>query len=267
MKTWLAPLLTLALTAQTLAGEDVTFESPEQQVGLLELYTSEGCSSCPPADRWLSSLQTNPRLWQDFIPIALHVDYWDYIGWKDPFASPAHSRRQRQYAQERSLKAVYTPGFVYNGKEWRQWYTSRKPDFPVGNTPGVMRLQVENESARVQFTPTTNTGAGGETHKDLQLTIALLGFGLATEVRAGENKGKTLPHDFVVLGMRQSVIKPVNGRYEALLEMPVSRARPESYGVVAWLNTTTGQRPVQAVGGRLPVQGDGPLASRTSHPR
>jgi hypothetical protein len=99
------------------------YESSSRQTALLELYTSEGCSSCPPTDRWMSALENEPGLWNEFIPIALHVDYWDYIGWKDRFVSLEYSARQRQYAQEQSLKTVYTPGFVYNGNEWRNWCT------------------------------------------------------------------------------------------------------------------------------------------------
>jgi hypothetical protein len=253
MKSALILFIALLITARDLAAGGVSFESPEQQVGLLELYTSEGCSSCPPADRWLTALKDDPRLWQGFIPIALHVDYWDYIGWKDRFASPAHSRRQRQYSKEQSLKAVYTPGFVYNGSEWRQWYRNRSANFPAGNTPGVLQIHIEDESVQVQFTPGDDAGFALTKPVDLQLNLALLGFGLETEVRAGENKGKKLPHDFVVLGMKQSVLSPVNGNYAARLSLPEASATPNSYGIVAWLNAHGTQRPLQAVGGFLPL--------------
>ena len=96
--------LIILLTVQTLSAENFKFESTSQQTALLELYTSEGCSSCPPADRWLSKLKNEEGLWTRFIPVALHVDYWDYIGWKDRFASPEYSNRQRKYAKEQSLK-------------------------------------------------------------------------------------------------------------------------------------------------------------------
>ncbi len=246
MKTWISIFSGLFLFAQPLAAEELSFESSERQVGLLELYTSEGCSSCPPADRWLSALKDQPGLWQSFIPIALHVDYWDYIGWEDPFATPEHSSRQRQYAREQSLKAVYTPGFVYNGSEWRKWYSSKAVDFPAGDTPGVMRLQLEGQTAKVQFLPASK--ANGK----LQLTVALLGFGIETSVKAGENRGKKLPHDFVVLGMNSSTIKFEDGQYAAQLQLPQASVQPRSYGVVAWLNKPGAQRPIQAVGGMLP---------------
>jgi hypothetical protein len=75
-----------------------TFQSGPARVGLLELYTSEGCSSCPPAESWLSGLAGNDALWKDVVPVAFHVDYWDYLGWRDVFASSAFSERQRDYA-------------------------------------------------------------------------------------------------------------------------------------------------------------------------
>ena len=100
----------------------LTFTSGEQQVSLIELYTSEGCSSCPPADRFVRSLGKQDGLFSAFIPLAFHVDYWDYIGWADPYASPAFSERQRRYAQRQDISRVYTPGFFINGNEWRGFF-------------------------------------------------------------------------------------------------------------------------------------------------
>ena len=127
MRTMRNPLIVFSLLISTYAagclGASLSIESPPTQVDLIELYTSEGCSSCPPADRWVSSLQDEPGLWRDFIPLAFHVDYWDYIGWVDRFASPAFTARQYRYAAQQSMRTVYTPGFFNNGKEWR-WRSS-----------------------------------------------------------------------------------------------------------------------------------------------
>ena len=98
------------------ANDTLTFQSGELQTTFIELYTSEGCSSCPPADRWLSQLKDDPTLWQDKVPIAFHVDYWDYIGWKDSLALPGNTQRQGQYKAENKIGFVYTPGFVINGQ-------------------------------------------------------------------------------------------------------------------------------------------------------
>src|SRR5205809_201633 len=78
---FLIALLSTALTSRV-AGQ--TFESGPARVHVIELFTSQGCSSCPPAEAWLSKLKNEPRLWKDFMPIAFHVDYWDRLGWRDP---------------------------------------------------------------------------------------------------------------------------------------------------------------------------------------
>src|SRR4051794_39959317 len=90
-------LLTMAGALSADAGE-IVFESKPARAHLIELYTSEGCSSCPPAEEWMSGLKNEPRLWQDIVPIAFHVDYWDRLGWKDPFASKLWTERQTQYS-------------------------------------------------------------------------------------------------------------------------------------------------------------------------
>src|SRR5436309_15974793 len=95
----------LGAAALTSQAADRVFESGPQKVRLIELFTSEGCSSCPPAEAWLSKLKSDPRLWKDFVPLAFHVDYWDHLGWRDPFASKEWTR-----SEERRV-----------GKEWSYW--------------------------------------------------------------------------------------------------------------------------------------------------
>jgi hypothetical protein len=93
----------------------VVFQSSTRQVSLLELYTSGGCSSCPPAETWLSKLKTSGGLWRDFVPVAFHVDYWNNLGWKDRFSDEQYTERQKSYAQLWSASNIYTPEFVLNG--------------------------------------------------------------------------------------------------------------------------------------------------------
>jgi len=101
------------------AGRDprLHFESVSPGPRVIELYTSEGCSSCPPADRWLAALASQPQLWARYVPLAFHVDYWDALGWPDRFASRRHTARQRAYARNGRLSQVYTPAFVVGGNE------------------------------------------------------------------------------------------------------------------------------------------------------
>jgi hypothetical protein len=233
----------LYLVPHFLFAATLDFESSSRQTGLLELYTSEGCSSCPPADRWLSTLEKKDGLWQDFIPIALHVNYWDYIGWKDRFAEPTYSERQGQYAREQSLKTVYTPGFTYNGKEWRNWFGKRRLEFPSGAKPGVLKLEITDDQASIVFTP-TNAGA-----TKIKVNLALLGFELETSVKAGENRGKILPHNFVVLGMNQATLERKDKQFVTRLAVPSPKIKSKRYAIVAWVNNSNKQEPLQSVGG------------------
>ncbi len=110
------------LTTQTAITAECSAKSGAQTVPLLELYTSEGCSSCPPADKWLSGL---PHDFNKAIPLAFHVDYWDYIGWKDRFSKAEYSDRQRKIAAFSDSGYVYTPQVVMNGRDFRGWDNSR----------------------------------------------------------------------------------------------------------------------------------------------
>src|SRR5262249_36121801 len=118
---------------------DVSFQSGETQTTLLELFTSEGCSSCPPAEKWISNLRSNPDLWKKVVPVAFHVDYWDHLGWRDPFSKQEFTERQRSYAATWGGDSIYTPGFVVNGREWRGWFGG--PSLPAApEKVGVLRV-------------------------------------------------------------------------------------------------------------------------------
>ena len=235
-------LVVSAYALQSYAAS-LSAKSPETQVELIELYTSEGCSSCPPADRWVSSLQNEPGLWRDFIPVAFHVDYWDYIGWPDRFASPAFTARQYVYAQQQSMRTVYTPGFFNNGKEWR-WRSHQLGNAKKADPVGVLSLEVEDQTAKVRFD--TN-----ENNRKLSANIVLLGFDIKTDVKAGENTGRTLTHDFVVLSIEEAPLTSGQGGYSGTLPVPESGIHAERYALVAWVTTRDNQDPIQAVGGWL----------------
>ena len=226
-------------------AQTLRLESPGPRVSLLELYTSEGCSSCPPADRWISTLRDDPRLWREVIPVAFHVDYWDYIGWKDRFASPVYGNRQRDYARNRHVSTVYTPGFVLAGKEWRSWFT--RPVLKVENsvTAGKLELTIDGQQARASFTPSAPISG------DLEMHVAILGFGLSSEVSAGENGGRTLEHDFVVLGYRSLATEKKDAMHIASFSLPAVKVDAERKAIAAWLSAPGDPSPVQAVGGWL----------------
>src|SRR6266446_3056661 len=162
-----ALLLAVLLAVSAPAGE-IVFESKPARTHMLELFTSEGCSSCLPAETWLSNLKNEPRLWQDFVPLAFHVDYWDHLGWRDPFASKMWTERQADYSARWKSGSVYTPAFVLDGVAWHN--TALPPT--ATETPGVLKITINGERVTVAFKSATNVGRQYEIH------LARLGFGL-----------------------------------------------------------------------------------------
>jgi hypothetical protein len=219
--------------------------SGPNRVSLLELYTSEGCSSCPPADRWLSALRDDERLWKDIVPVALHVDYWDYIGWDDRFAQAKFSMRQRRHADLGASRAVYTPGFFCNGEEWLAWRRNQTPT-PVDERVGELSLELKGNRVAATF----NDASGSI--KNLDLVVAIAGMGLETNVGAGENRGRALQHDFVVLQLQRSDMAKRGATFRTLATLPDVSTDAEQLALVAWVSVPGTQTPVQAVGGYLP---------------
>jgi hypothetical protein len=227
-------LTSLVFTAGALTARagDLKFESGPQRVHLIELFTSQGCSSCPPAEAWLSKLKSEPRLWKDFVPVAFHVDYWDRLGWRDPFASKEWTARQYQYSENWKSESVYTPGFVLDGREWM----GRTVPTAATEKTGVLRLSIKNQKITAEFVPSNNQSA------DVDLHVAQLGLGLTTKIGAGENSGRNLNQDFVMLSLAHE--KAANGRAEFDFN-PDSRAG----AIAAWITATGRLEPIQAVGG------------------
>lgn len=232
--------------AQLASADLIQFRSEPTQTPLLELYTSEGCSSCPPADEWLSRLKENPKLWKAFVPVAFHVDYWDYLGWKDPFAQANSSERQRDYAAHWRSRSVYTPGFVLDGREWRDW--SQRADLPRTPVKSVGVLSARSEDGKqwtLQFQPTINRVATG-----MEFHAALLGCDLMSDVKAGENRGRRLGHDFVVLALAHAPATQPGADFEAAIALSSKLAvAPKRLAFVTWVTAANGLSPVQSLGG------------------
>ena len=239
-------LLTLLVSGSAdaaAAAATLELSSGEQRVALVELYTSEGCSSCPPADRWLSELKADPGLWKSFSPIAFHVDYWDYIGWQDKFASPEYGDRQRGYVAEGGVGFVYTPGLFQDGREWQGWRTS-DPVISDEHRVGSLRLKVQQGDVAAHF------DAAQDDLGELVLHVAILGMNLQTKIRAGENTGKTLHHDFVVVGFTSVALEYSDGDYVATTKLPHTIETDER-AIVAWVSNERRQAPIQSTGGFL----------------
>jgi hypothetical protein len=108
------------LLASSLGRSETVFESPAESVRLIELFTSEGCNSCPPVDAWLSGLRTSDGLWSRYVPVAFHVTYWDSLGWSDRFGQQKFDALHESTAAH-AMAPVYTPGVFVSGREWRAW--------------------------------------------------------------------------------------------------------------------------------------------------
>jgi hypothetical protein len=208
---FLVALLTAA-TALPAAAAECSARSGAAPAALVELYTSEGCNSCPPADRWFSQLAVAGG---SVVPLAFHVDYWDHLGWKDRFASRAWSERQREAVRRSGARYAYTPQVMRNGRDFPRWSRSgslaeaASGDGPAGAS---IALSVQSSPASVTVTAEAVTLAPGAA--GARLLVAVTESGLATQVKAGENRGERLAHDHVVraladLGPVGEAIRPV----------------------------------------------------------
>jgi hypothetical protein len=167
---------------------------------VLELYTSEGCSSCPPADKWLSGVSSRHG-GGEVVPLGFHVDYWDYIGWKDEFARAAYSQRQKEVNAWARNRVIYTPQIVLNGRDYRGWSDSALQRdlarLKAQPARAELRIRLEPAGASLNAEVQAAVPAAGDRDK-AALFIALTQGNLSTPVKAGENSGVTLHHDHVV---------------------------------------------------------------------
>ena len=184
-------------TSQGISAAECAAKSGPHTVPLLELYTSEGCSSCPPADKWLSSIEAD-----NVTPLAFHVDYWDYIGWKDKFSKAEYSDRQRKGAAFAGAGFVYTPQFVMNGRDFKGWDNSRLNEAITKNQKNPSRANLSlNASTQANGDITLQATANAvqvSDSKNVDIFVAIYENQLVSQVNAGENNGRTLQHDYVV---------------------------------------------------------------------
>ena len=239
----LAAALALA-AAGSLPAADFHSASGSGRVAVIELYTSEGCSSCPPADHWLEALRNQRGLWRDFVPIGFHVNYWDNLGWKDRFASRAFTQRQYDLASLWGTRSVYTPCFALDSREWHPGADLRAPE----GRPGVLSLALGGDGVcHVHFAPAPGTSAAG-----LEAHVVLLGGGYESKVTAGENRGATLHHEFVALALADAPMRAEGGGASAELPLPApAAAGAQRRAVAAWVTRPGRLEPVQATGGWL----------------
>jgi hypothetical protein len=197
----------------------------EGQAQLLELYTSEGCSSCPRADAYLSTLVHDPNLWKTFVPLSFHVNYWDNLGWKDPFATEGTTQRQRDIATTLKSSNIYTPQFVLQGEDTRGSFDHKM-------SPIKLSAAWDGKELTWMTSPEL---------KDGTIKYAWVSMDVNSDVRRGENSGKNLHHDFVVSDLGKGA--PVSTK-KMDLTRPLSSPAPLKV-LVIWIEREG--KPVVAV--------------------
>ncbi len=263
----LGAVLTMLTLSATAWGDTVRFIGKSNDAHLLELYTSQGCSSCPPAERWLSNFKNDQRLWKTLFPVAFHVDYWDYIGWKDEFAHPLFGKRQQLYRYFGNIKQVATPGFVYGGKGWNGWFHGQK--LTAGKpflTEGALTVDINGRDVMAAYQPRETRNDSDESYR---LNVVRLGFDLTSKIDDGENEGRQLHQDFVVLSYDAFfMLDSLSDRKESASqggqkEKDVETWRasmklydhqkyhPEKMAIVAWVSYGLDPTPLQVTGGWL----------------
>lgn len=199
----------LILAAVTTLGSPLAAQSPV----VVELFTSQGCSSCPPADAMLHELAKR----DDVIALALHVDYWDYIGWKDEFANPAYSDRQRNYAREGRRRSVYTPQMIVNGVTsvvGARPMELSKAIADAREVPSKVDMSVSRNGGRLEVSATTK-------HRGSPLIVHLVRYQpeRQSKITRGENAGHTISYAHV--SEQWQILREWDGVAELSLDMPI----------------------------------------------
>jgi hypothetical protein len=214
--------------------------SPAHTVALLELYTSEGCSSCPPADRFVSALRASGVTPAQAVLLSLHVDYWNDIGWKDPFSSPVLSERQRSLAALGRSRSVYTPEIFVGAQELRGWST--------GVPDAVKRINARPAQATIGVTLGRSTAAGLPVEVKANgpagalLQVALVQNRVVSKVSAGENNGRTLQHDFVVRQWLPALPLGPDGSVSLARVLPLPGGAPgQDFAISAFVQNRRGE--------------------------
>ena len=235
--------LIIVMSSTSFAG-GCSATSKQNITPLLEIYTSEGCSSCPPAERWLSQLPSDKTLSDRVVPLAFHVDYWDGLGWKDPFANPAFTSRQRYL--DRLSGVVYTPQIFLGGSDYRGW-TSRSRF--AESLDGYAKIP-----AKAHIVMSLNRNEAGDdlltlnvsdiqesAYKNLDIYLAIYENGLVSHVSAGENSGRELTHDFVVRQLLGPFKFDKNGAFNQTANLK-AEWRARQAGAVSFVqNNLTGE--------------------------
>jgi len=232
------------------ANECIT-ASGNQRVAVLELYTSEGCSSCPPADQWISALKSDKAVPAGLLPLAFHVDYWNDIGWVDPFSHARFSHRQRDYSRRRGASFVVTPPLLLDGQPYQRPMLFGD----IGaKTRAINRTPPEADIRIGEVWQTQSVGArvtarvADKSLRGANLFIALYENNLQSAVTAGENAGAVLKHDFVVRELSPPLPVDENGDTSQRLQIKFApHWKAQDLHLVAFVQQAQSGRTLQAL--------------------
>jgi hypothetical protein len=228
----------LAVPVMAAAPAACSVRSPDTRAMVIELYTSEGCNSCPPADRWAAGLPDTPQR----VLLAFHVDYWDRLGWTDRFAAPEFTARQHEQRLSSGARFAYTPQVLLDGRDWRGW-PAGSPRAAAAPSPVRITLQLDGLQA------TARVEASGPAFGALQRYggyFALVEDGHVSHVRAGENAGATLRHDHVVRQYQPLAAWSAAAPHEARWQLAAAAEPGHPRRVVFVVTDALTQRPLQA---------------------
>jgi hypothetical protein len=207
----LVALLATASVFPLAAAQSCQRSSGLKPPAVVELFTSQGCSSCPPADSWLSTLKTD----KEVIALSFHVNYWNHLGWKDPYATPETTERQRKIQQAIQGKYVYTPQVILNGLDHRSWRDQSAKDLPRLPAEPAPTLSMVRDGSQITVQVGPQTG-----RSQLAGYWAVLHDGLSQHVTRGENAGARLVNDHVVTFYQPVTAWSAQARHITSLTLP-----------------------------------------------
>ncbi len=202
MTAYLLIILSLMIVDYSYADKHMakTFKasSSKHPVALIELYTSQGCSSCPPAEKWLGNLEKSGITKDQAVPLALHVDYWDYIGWKDQFSQKYFTQRQYQYRKTNHSDSVYTPQIMFNGDDVRRVTLNNSlKKLSQKTSPVAFDIEAHTQTGN-SFKVVINFKRIDAIAKNSKVVVVLAESNLLGNIKSGENAGRKLKHNHVV---------------------------------------------------------------------
>jgi hypothetical protein len=237
-------ILASLLSTPVFAGTPIVVKSSDRQTAVVELYTSEGCSSCPRADRWLEKLVTTPQQNLDLLALAFHVDYWDYLGWKDRFSNVDYTKRQRVLGANNRQRTIYTPEFFVNGKEARGSGNILKKIQQTNQQPAPIMLQLTVSRDQSELVVAVQTPSELDKGEPIYHRYLVYENKLSTDVKRGENSGKVLHHEQVVRYMSPAQSLQTENQHRIAID-PAWQA--ENVGVAVLVTSVGANRYLQAV--------------------